>query len=563
MNIKPAGCAMAVLAGLCFALLSQSGAFCQQAGPYAFPALKHDVSPPLREIKPAPAVPGPPRLRVMHRLWAQPPKIAPYQPDPALQTLRGPTISATAGLNFDGICNTVDPATCPQSYAQAYASKLIAIPPDTNGAVGTREFVQWVNYAFAAFDKSTGRKVLDPVPGNALWNGFAPCEANNDGDPIVQFDKAARRWVLMQPVFTKPYALCIAVSTSDKFTDSYNRYLFNPYVFEPTTYFPDYPKLGIWPDGYYVSIDLYTGQGFGGNLKGSMVCAFDRLAMLAGNTSPKMQCFQLSSDFPHLLPSDLDGSTPPPSDSPNYFLNFEANSPNPNSLNLWKFHVDFATPSNSTFTGPTNIPVAAFNEACGGGICVPQAGTNRRLDSLGDRLMYRLAYRNFGDHESLVVNHSVTAGSSVGVRWYEIRDPRSCSLQNPGSCNPKSCVYQQGTFAPDANFRWMGSVAMDKAGDIAVGYSKSNSSTTHPSIYFTGRVPVLTKDACNMLEDETRIIDGTGSQTNASNWGDYSSMSIDPVDDCTFWYTTEYYFKQNSNYNWNTRIASFKFQTCK
>jgi hypothetical protein len=196
-------------------------------------------------------------------------------------------------------------------------------------------------------------------------------------------------------------------------------------------------------------------------------------------------------------------------------------------------------------TGPTSIPVATFSEACGGGICIPQLDTSRLLDSLGDRLMYRLAYRNFGDHEALVVNHSITAGSSAGLRWYEIR--------NPGS----PYIYQPGTFAPDARFRWMGSMAMDKFGDIAVGYSVSSSSS-HPSISFTGRVPA---DSPGTLEAEMPVILGQGSQRNVSNWGDYSSLSVDPTDDCTFWYTTEY-LKTDGSYNWSTRIASFKFPSC-
>jgi hypothetical protein len=349
-------------------------------------------------------------------------------------------------------------------------------------------------------------------------------------------------------VFTKPFAICVAVSTSDDATGDYHLY-----EFPIGDYFPDYPKLGIWPAGFYMSIDLYTEQGFGGKFKGSKVCAFDRKAMLAGADKPAMVCRDVGL-FPSLLPSDLDGATLPPLHSPNFFVNLGSDL---KSLNLWKFQVDFAKQQLSTLTGPTNIHVANFTEACGGGICIPQAGTNRLLDSLGDRPMYRLAYRNFvgrDTHESLVVNHSVSvltnAGSSVGVRWYEIR--------NPGS---QPYVYQQSTFAPDAtiraNFLWMGSVAMDKFGDIAVGYSESSRSI-HPSIYFAGRVPA---DPLSMLEDEKSIVVGAGSQTNASNWGDYSSMSIDPVDDCTFWYTTEY-LTANSNYNWRTRIASFKFSSC-
>ena len=452
-------------------------------------------------------------------------------------------------------------------------SGFSAVPPDTNGAVGRTQFVQWVNYAWAVFDKTTGsieKNGGGPFAGNYLWANSpsfkkSQCGTNNSGDPIAQYDKRANRWVLMQPVFTKPFVICVAVSTSPfaNITPQGGSYHLYEFQIPNLDLFPDYPKLGIWPDGYYMSINLFTGLGFGGKFKGTKVCAFERNAMLAGEASPAVMCFDVGL-FPNLLPSDLDGATLPPAGAPNYFLNLGDDS---RSLNLWQFQVvDFAKGTANLF-GPTNIPVASFSEACGGGICIAQLGTSRLLDSLGDRLMYRLAYRNFlttggqEDHESLVVTHSVTAGSTVGVRWYEIRNPRSCNPQNPGKCNPQSCIYQQHTFAgvpQDTNFRWMGSAAMDNAGDIAVGYSVS-SSGMHPSIRFTGRV--LTTDACNLLEGETSIIEGTGSQTNASNWGDYSSMSIDPVDDCTFWLTTEY-LKADSNYKWSTSIASFKFPSC-
>jgi hypothetical protein len=218
-----------------------------------------------------------------------------------------------------------------------------------------------------------------------------------------------------------------------------------------------------------------------------------------------------------------------------------------NNLNLFKFHVDFTTPSNSTFTGPTVINVAAFSPLCGGGTCVPQPSVTQQLDSLADRLMYRLAYRNFGNHESLVVNHSVTAGSSGGVRWYE--------MQNP---NGTPVVAQQSTFAPDSNYRWMGSIAMDQAGDMALGYSVSSSSVS-PSVRFAGRVPT---DPASTLEAEVNIVSGSGSQNGSlSRWGDYSAMQVDPADDCTFWFTEEY-MKTTGSFNWNTRIANFKFPGC-
>ncbi|MDE3166074.1 MAG: hypothetical protein KGN36_09725, partial [Acidobacteriota bacterium] len=219
-----------------------------------------------------------------------------------------------------------------------------------------------------------------------------------------------------------------------------------------------------------------------------------------------------------------------------------------NLLQLWKFHVDWTTPANSTFAGPQNVPVASFSAACnGGGTCIPQLGTSQQLDSLADRLMFRLAYRNFSDHESLVVNHAVTAGSSVGVRWYELRSP-----------NGAPAIYQQGTFAPDSYYRWMGSIAMDQAGNIALGYSKS-SSGIYPAVAFTGRVPT---DPLGTLQAETLIQSGGGSQLRTlSRWGDYSSMSIDPVDDCTFWYTNEY-LKSSGTFNWSTIIGTFRFPGC-
>jgi hypothetical protein len=223
-----------------------------------------------------------------------------------------------------------------------------------------------------------------------------------------------------------------------------------------------------------------------------------------------------------------------------------------NSLHVWKFHVDFTNPANTTLTGPTTLAVASFTEACGGGTCIPQPSTSNKLDSLADRVMYRLAYRNRAGVESLVVNHTVKTGGTKraeqdGVRWYEI----GISSQTPS-------IRQQGTFAPDSTSRWMGSMAMDKVGNIAVGYSVSSGSVV-PSIRFTGRVP---GDPLGTLETEVPEFAGTGSQTGALHrWGDYSSLSVDPADDCTFWYTQEY-LKSTGSFNWSTRIASFKFPTC-
>jgi len=495
-----------------------------QGPPEVSPAIQHDVSPPLRHIPPG-IDRRPAHIKF---LGAIPPAASvAFTSDPALQTSVSTAVSTstTAGLNFDGVGVGLG------SFAPNSA------PADTNGAVGATQYVQWVNESFAVFDK-TGVLQYGPAAGNTLWTGFGgSCEVTNDGDPIAQYDKAANRWVMAQLSYSlaPPYYLCVAVSTTSDATGSYNRYAFS------YSNLNDYPKLGIWPDGYYASYNMFKQVNFFSfKFVGAKVCAFDRSAMLNG-ASATQQCFQLSSSFGGLLPSDLDGTTAPPAGSPNHFVNFGSNS-----LNLWQFHVNWSTPTNTTLTGPTNIPVAAFSPACNGGTCIPQAGTTQQLDSLGDRLMYRLAYRNLGDHESLVVNHSVAAGSSVAVRWYEVRSPATPTL------------YQQGTYAPDSNFRWMGSMAMDHVGNIALGYSVSSSSM-NPAIRYTGRVP---SDPLGTLEGETSIIEGTGSQTaGLSRWGDYSGMSVDPVDDCTFWYTTEY-LKTDGTFNWSTRIASFKFPSC-
>jgi len=468
-------------------------------------AAKHEAEP-LRRI------PLPPRLKPEN------------EPDLALQhttALAPGGLAPTAGLGFDGLGNA------------SLGFTVNSAPPDTNGAVGETQYVQWVNSSFAIFNKSTGALISGPKAGNSLWSGFGGgCETNNDGDPIALYDKLAKRWVLTQfSVTTTPFLQCVAVSTTSDATGTFNRYSFQ------YSNFDDYPKMGVWSDAYYITFNMFNGNTF----VGADACAYNRTAMLIGQPATQV-CFQQGSSVGGLLPADLDGTTAPPAGSPNFLVFFGTNN-----LNLFKFHVDFATPSNSTFTGPTVIPVTAFTALCNGGTCVPQSGTTQQLDSLGDRLMYRLAYRNFGNHESLVVNHAVTAGAGGGIRWYE--------LQNP---NGTVTVAQQSTFAPDSKFRWMSSIAMDQAGDMAMGYSVSSSST-NPSVAFTGR---LASDPANTMQTEATIINGTGSQTgNLSRWGDYSALAVDPVDDCTFWYTTEY-MKTTGSFNWNTRIANFKFSNC-
>jgi hypothetical protein len=443
----------------------------------------------------------------------------------------GATPAISPGLGFDGIDAGAGGTT--SRYA----------PPDTTGAVGATQYVQWVNVSLAVYDKVSGNRIGTPVTGQSLFKNLGgACASRNDGDPIVQYDKAAGRWVLSQfavPGGTAGYWQCVAVSQTSDATGAYNLYAFS------YPQFNDYPKMGVWPDAYYVTFNMFTGT-----FQGPRVCAYNRAAMIAG-TAATQQCFQLSSSFGSLLPADLDGATPPPAGAPNYILSRLSGT----SLGMWKFHVDWNNPGNSTLTGPFTVGgVATYNAACSGGACVPQTGTNQKLDSLADRLMFRLAYRNINGVERMVVNHSVQVNSTTksgsgnaAVRWYEIR-----------GMSGTPTVFQQASYSPDTDFRWMGSVAMDKQGNMAVGYSKS-SATTHPSLQFATR---SANDAAGSLGAESTIITGGGSQTsNLSRWGDYTHMSIDPVDDCTFWYTGQY-IPSNGTFNWKTRIASFRISAC-
>jgi len=492
--------------------------------------LAHGVSPALRDLPPAPLTgTGTPRESVRVQAIPLPVGLKPAsEPDTVLQS-GGPALAPArlapiAFQNFDGL------------GAGTKGFVVTGAPPDTNGAVGLTQYVQWVNTSIAVFDKATGAIIGSPVLGNSLFaNLGGNCSIDNDGDPLVNYDRLANRWILSQfSVNTTPFLHCVAVSTTSDATGSYNLYAFQFSALN------DYPKLGVWPDAYYATFNMFNGNTF----IGGDACAYQRDAMLQGLPA-KQICFQQGNTIGGLLPSDFDGTLAPPAGAPNTMIFYDTNS-----LNLFQFHVDFTTPANSTFTGPTIIAVAPFTPLCSAsltGSCVPQAGTPNQLDSLSDRLMYRLAYRNFGAHESLVVNHSVATTSGGGVRWYE--------LQNPSG---KVTLAQQSTFAPDSSFRWMASMAMDKFGDMAMGYSVS-SSTMNPSIAVTGRLPT---DLANTMQAENIVVAGGGSQTGTLHrWGDYSAMQVDPADDCTFWFTTEY-LKASGTFNWNTNISSFKFPAC-
>jgi hypothetical protein len=488
----------------------------------------HDHSAPLRTMAPAPLRA---ELQENEPIRLMPNRGNGNRHDPVVQSAPGTAAAPTLGTGFDGIG---------QGFTGPSGTfSVTGAPPDTNAAVGSTQVVEIVNTAFAVFSK-TGTVLFGPAATNTLWSGFGgSCQTTNDGDGVVRYDSLAGRWVITQfanvSSSSGPFFECVAVSQTSDATGSWNRYSFQ------YASFPDYPKLSVWPDAYYVTYNLFNGNTF----QGAEDCAMDRAAMLAGNTATQ-QCFTTSTSFGGLLGADFESGTAPPAGEANTVIALGTTG---TTLASWKFHVDWTTPANSTFSGPTTLTVASYTPACGStGTCIPQSGTSQQLDSLSDRVMFRLAYRNFGDHESLVTNDAVTSGSSVGIRWYEFRNV---------SGTPS--VFQQGTFAPDSTFRWMGSIAMDKVGNIGLGYSASSSSI-HPQIRITGR---LAGDATGtMTQGESTIVSGAGSQTgNLSRWGDYSSMVVDPADGCTFWYAQEY-IPSNGSFNWKTHLNSFTLPGC-
>jgi hypothetical protein len=444
---------------------------------------------------------------------------------------------------------------------EGIASNNTVAPPDPNGAVGDTQYVQWVNNRLAIYNKSDGALLLGPVAGNLLFAGMTgpgglACANSNFGDPMVQYDKLAKRWILTQfgwdpaNTATGPYYQCIAVSTSADAGGTYYRYVLETRSSDGTSpVFPDYPKVAVWPDAYIFTWVLFENAVDGAYL-GPRACGLERAMMLAGG-APSVRCYDFGDFYGPVLASDLDGTTEPPAGSPNYMLSLDFGADGTGDhLFMWRFSFSAATISSAI-----TVPVAPFTIACPnefGGPCVTQPAPGEPLDALGDRLMHRLAYRNFGNREALVVNHSVqqpgaATDGPVGVRWYELRNPATAPA-----------VYQQGTWAPDGNSRWMGSIAMDKMGNIALGYSITGPSL-FPGVRYTGR---MRSEPLGRMEPEAVIVEGGGVQVDTFNrWGDYSAMTVDPVGDCALWYTQEYE-AATGNFNWHTRIANFRFGNC-
>ena len=494
-------------------------------------SVRNDTSKPLREMKQLPIGSG-----RKERERNPNPKIPHFHkdsPDPVVQSSFDAAELFTAAmpatqLNFNGIGFPGVACNC--------------APPDTVGEVGATQYVQMVNEGFQVFDKTTGASLLGPSGIQTVWQGFGGvCEFNGSGDPVVLYDQIADRWLISQFAGTSiPTDECVAISATSDATGAYHRY-----DFHLGSNFFDYPHLSVWPDAYYMSMNVFNSLGTA--FLGPQPFAFDRAKMLQGLpatfVTPGITGGPLEETY---LPADLDGSNLPPPGAPATFIQW----PGGGAYRIFHFHADFVTPANTTFTLFASTPAAGFTQLCPlTRSCVPQAGTTSRLDAIADRLMFRTTYRNFGTHESVVGNYTVSSNGVAGIRWFELRNVTAGPVT----------VAQESTYQPDTTWRWMGSAAMDRDGNLAIGYSAS-SATIFPEIRYAGR---LATDPLNVLaQAEATLFAGTGSQTGTgSRWGDYSALTVDPVDDCTFWFTSEYYAATTS-FNWRTRIGSFKFPGC-
>jgi hypothetical protein len=463
------------------------------------------------------------------------------------------TTGATIGLSFAGVGNTAT-LNCPSVAGQEVA------PPDTNAAVGDTQVVQWVNTCYAVFDKSTGALISGPFAGTNFWKGFgAPCETNNDGDIIIQWDKSNHRWLAAQNVFNgPPFYTCVAVSQTADATGSYFRY-----TFPQQPGFPDYPKWGLTRNVYYQTQNVFNDAGTA--FLGVNVCAYDAKSMLKGSSSAQQVCILDDSNGTlfddSMLPADDDADAGGPTNREVLLGAIDNFLPGDTHVYEFVFTPNFGNPAMSSLAGvdgsmPISVPAFALAFCTSGGFlttdCVPQPGVTAKLDTLGDRLMYRLAHFNQRGTQHFLVTHSVNNTTGVAARWYEFL------AQGLGTTDLS--LYQSGQTPDDGHYRWMGSVARDQSGDIAIGYSRSSGTLgDFPSIYYAGQTA---GDPLGTTETEVLIKQGTGSQPDTDNrWGDYSSMALDGADSCTFWYTNQYY-PVSTRFLWATWLASLRFPGC-
>ena len=513
------------------------------------------------------------------------------------QTSQGTRRGATLVASFDGLGD---------GFAGPHGTANFRNPSDNSLAVGPNHIFQIVNTRMAIYSKkgkqfeTTGKVLYGPVPTNTIFKGFGgACEATNNGDAVVRYDQLADRWLVVMPTFRRgavrpdqpqpgragdpaqvsvpgktdqpgepvrlfsppaqlnqppqprgqapppgplgPYSMCYAVSVrSDPFGPYYRYEFLRPL-------FPDYPRPAIWPDGYYIPTST------GDEVIQKHACVADRAKMLKGEPATE-QCIIIDG-VNFLNNADIDGQGLPPPGAPNIMMAAGGTQLKKiledDGIFVWKFHVDWKNPANTKVTGPEKIAVAPYHYLCDGQLtnCVPQPGTDRRLDAQGDKIMARLVYRRIGNRESIVAVHSVnTSAGGGGVRWYEFRINKNRNVS----------LYQQGTYAPEGFYRWMASPAMDRFGNIGIGYSFGGT-PNFAGQRFAGR---LAKDPLGHLPlHETVLVKGEGGQTNTLRWEDYTQTAVDPSDDCTIWYVGDYFKKDAASYS--SRIGAFRMPGCR
>jgi hypothetical protein len=455
------------------------------------------------------------------------------------QTSQGTRPPAALVESFDGLGDGFTGPQGPASFRN---------PSDNSLAVGPDRIVQIVNSRMAVFDKK-GKVLYGPAVTNTIFAGFGgQCEKQVSGDAVVRYDQLARRWLFVLPVFRRPpgepdgpYYMCYAVSVGADPLGPYHRYAFKRALF------PDYPRPAIWPDGYYIPTST------GDDVIQKHACVADRAKMLQGLPASE-QCV-IVDGVNFLDSADIDGTAVPPPGAPNIMLAAGGTQLKKqfgdDGLYAWEFHVDWEDPSKTALRGPVKLPVAPYRYLCDGQLtsCVSQPGTDRKLDAQGDKIVQRLVYRRIGNRESILALHSVnTEAGGGGVRWYELRLDKK----------RKPVVYQQGTYAPDSFYRWMGSIGMDRKGNIGIGYSFGGV-PNFPGQRFAAR---LANDPKGLLTlRETVLVEGEGSQKNTLRWEDYTTTAMDPSDDCTFWYVGDYLKANAATYT--TRIGAFRLPGCR
>ncbi len=555
-------------------------------------AVAHDTSLPLSVL----AASSEEKIVAEPEQQAPAPIVAPVITTPSgaekvEQRSMGKKPAATLVASFDGLGVGFDG---PQGTA------TLRNPSDNSLAVGPNHVMQTVNTRMAIFDKK-GKPLYGPVPNNTVFKGFGgACEATNNGDTVIRYDQLADRWLIVMPTFRRgavrpdqpavprasdpaqvsvigqagqpgaavtlpvpprqleqppqprgqggqrppqpqgPYSMCYAVSTTSDPFGSYHRYEYLRALF------PDYPRPAIWPDGYYIPTST------GDDVIQKHACVAERAKMLKGEPANE-QCV-IVDGVNFLNNADIDGKALPPPGAPNIMMAAGGSQLKKvfedDGIYVWKFHVDWQNAANTKVTGPEKIAVAPYRYLCDGQLtnCVPQPGTDRRLDAQGDKIMARLVYRKIGNRESVVAVHSInTSAKAGGVRWYEFRVNKDRSVK----------LQQQGTYAPDGFYRWMASPAIDRKGNIGIGYSFGGA-PNFAGQRFAGR---LANDPLGLLTlKETILIEGEGIQ-NVMRWEDYTQTAVDPSDDCTIWYVGDYMKKGETNYS--SKIGAFRFPNCR